>query len=182
MLHVLVLFTHHGLSGPGAMDLSAPIARGGPGWTIALDVMPGTPLEAVQGALRDAAERPGAPHLARIAPGLPARLVAAVARQAGLTDENPALNRVERKARNRLADALKGLVVPISGTLGWDAAEGTAGGLALGAVDRTTMAVRGRPGLFVCGELLDLDGPIGGLNFQAAFATGELAGVAAARG
>jgi hypothetical protein len=65
--------------------------------------------------------------------------------------------------------------VPIHGTLGWDKAEVTGGGLALDAVDRGSMQVKGHPGLYVFGELLDLQGPIGGLNFQAAFATGELA-------
>ena len=78
-------------------------------------------------------------------------------------------------------DALKGLRVPVEGTLGWDEAEVTGGGLALDAVDRRTMAVAGRPGLYVIGELLDLTGPIGGLNFQAAFATAEAAAAALLR-
>lgn len=172
-----VLFTHHGLSGPGAMDLSAHVARSPGLWTVAVDLLPHRGLDAVRAALVEAAGRPGAPHLARIVgETIPARLLAAVARQAGLDDENPALNRVDRKARNRLADALKGLRVPVAGTLGWDKAEVTAGGLALSQVDRRTMQVKGRPGLYVFGELLDLTGPIGGLNFQAAFATAELAG------
>ena len=78
-------------------------------------------------------------------------------------------------------EALKGLVLPIEGTLGFDRAEVTAGGLDLGEVDPRTMAVNRLPGLYVLGELLDLDGPIGGLNFQAAFACAELAGRAACR-
>lgn len=176
-----VLFTHRGLSGPGAMDLSAHVARGGGGWQVALDLLPRWDLDRLRAELLDAAGRPGAPRLARITEGLPARLVAAACRQAGIEEDNPALHRVERKARNRLADALKGLVVPIAGTLGWDHAEVTAGGLALSEVDRTTLEVRRYPGLYVIGELLDLTGPIGGLNFQAAFATGEVAGRHAAR-
>ncbi|MEQ1572567.1 MAG: NAD(P)/FAD-dependent oxidoreductase, partial [Myxococcota bacterium] len=107
------------------------------------------------------------------------RILAAVARQAGSDEDNPPLHRVDRKTRNRWVDALKGLRVPISGTLGWDEAEVTAGGLALGEVDPATMAVRRHPGLYVFGELLDLTGPIGGLNFQLAFATAELAARAA---
>jgi predicted flavoprotein YhiN len=80
-----------------------------------------------------------------------------------------------------LVDALKGLLVPVSGTLGWDEAEVTGGGLALSEVDPHTLEVRRHPGLYVFGELLDLTGPIGGLSFQAAFATAALAARHAAR-
>ena len=82
---------------------------------------------------------------------------------------------MDRRRRNLLVDALKGLRVPVSGTLSWDAAEVTAGGLHLDELEPRTLAVHRHPGLYVAGELLDLTGPIGGLNFQAAFATAELA-------
>jgi predicted Rossmann fold flavoprotein len=183
-----VVFTHQGLSGPGAMDLSEPVARAGAEgsaarFAIALDLVPERSLDAVRADLVEGAMRKGAPRLANVVGGgVPARLLAAAARQAGLDDDNPALHRVDRKARNRLADALKGLLVPVSGTLGWDQAEVTAGGLALHEVDPLTLAVRRHPGLYVFGEILDLTGPIGGLNFQAAFATAELAGRAVAAG
>ena len=176
-----VLFTHHGLSGPGAMDLSSHVARAalaGPvrGWTVAIDTLPHRGQEDLRQALVDGSRAPGGPHLARVlGEALPARLMAAVCRQAGLSGENPPLHQVDRSARNRLVDALKGLRVPVSGTLGWDKAEVTAGGLALDEVSRTTMAVKRHPGLYAFGELLDLSGPIGGLNFQAAFATADLA-------
>ncbi len=177
-----VVFTHTGISGPGAMDLSAPVARAAlsgstAGWTLALDLLPHVEQEKLRAELLEAAGRPGGPHLARvIGERIPARLLAAVTRQAGIEDDNPPLNRVDRKARNKLVDALKGLRVPISGTLGWDKAEVTAGGLALSEVERTTMRVKKYPHLWAFGEILDMSGPIGGLSFQAAFATGELAG------
>ena len=60
--------------------------------------------------------------------------------------------------------------------LGFGRAEVTAGGVALDEVDSRTMESKIVPGLYVAGELLDLDGPIGGYNFQAAFSTGVLAG------
>ena len=69
--------------------------------------------------------------------------------------------------------------MPVAKSLGYDHAEVTRGGVALAEVDPRTMQSRLRPGLFVCGELLDVDGPIGGFNFQAAFATGRLAGLSA---
>lgn len=182
-----VLFTHHGLSGPGAMDLSVHVAHAARvgstrGWTVAIDLLPESDLDALRALLTEAASRPGAPHLARtLHDGLPGRILAAVTAQAGLDDPNPPLNKVDRRTRNRLADALKGLRVPVSGTLGWDKAEVTGGGLALTEVERTTLEVARHPGLYVFGELLDLTGPIGGLNFQAAFATANLAARHAAR-
>ncbi|MCK6526789.1 aminoacetone oxidase family FAD-binding enzyme [Myxococcota bacterium] len=187
-----VVFTHHGLSGPGAMDLSEPVARaeaasrreGTPvqPLDLALDLLPDLHADALQALLIEAAERRGAPTLASVLPGeIPRRLLAAAASQAGLPESNPRAQRLDRAARGRLVEALKGLRVPVDGTLGWGEAEVTAGGLALEEVDRRTMGVRRHPGLYALGELLDLSGPIGGLNFQAAFATAELAGLAAAR-
>lgn len=76
---------------------------------------------------------------------------------------------------------LKALRVPINGTLGFTKAEVTAGGLALHQVDRKTMQVHGHPGLYVFGELLDLTGPIGGFNFQAAWSTAQLAAESVAK-
>ncbi|MBL8863367.1 MAG: aminoacetone oxidase family FAD-binding enzyme [Planctomycetes bacterium] len=186
-----VLFTHRGVSGPGAMDLSEPVARaraaadrGGPPVALALrvDLLPDVTSDALRELLLAAAARPGSPPLSRVLPcEVPRRLLEAVVRQAGVRESDPRANQIERAARARLLDALKGLTIPVDGTLGFDWAEVTAGGLALGEVDPGSLAVKRHPGLFVIGELLDLQGPIGGLNFQAAFATAELAGVAAAR-
>ena len=64
----------------------------------------------------------------------------------------------------------------ISGTRGFAKAEVTAGGVSLDEVDSSTMQSKLVPGLYLAGEVLDLDGPIGGYNFQAAFSTGWLAG------
>jgi predicted flavoprotein YhiN len=113
---------------------------------------------------------------------IPRRLLFAVTRQAGLGREvDPRPNQLDKQARHALGETLKGLSVPIDGTLGFDLAEVTAGGLALTHVDPGTVSVRGQTGLYACGEILDLTGPIGGLNFQAAFATAELAARAAAK-
>ena len=176
-----VVFTHRGLSGPGAMDLSVHLARAhhdgnAQGWHVALDLLPQVSMDALRHQLAEAARAPGAPRLVRvIGPGVPSRLLQAVTRQAGLEESNPALNVVNKKRRNKLVDALKGLLVPVHGTLSWNKAEVTGGGLDLTLVNRRTMEVRSLPGLYVFGELLDFTGPIGGLNFQAAFATANLA-------
>ena len=66
--------------------------------------------------------------------------------------------------------------LPLRGTLGFAKAEVTAGGIALDEVDSRTMQSKLVPELYLAGEVLDLDGPIGGYNFQAAWSTGWLAG------
>lgn len=188
-----VLFTHRGVSGPGAMDLSVHVARAqalamkrheaAPSFTLELDLFPDLSREAMREHLIECAGRPGAPSLSRVLPvSLPRRLVQAVARQAGLLEIDPRVNGLDRATRHVLVESLKSLSVPVYGTLGFDLAEVTAGGLALTHVDPGTMRVRGFDNLYACGEILDLAGPIGGLNFQAAFATAELAALDAIRG
>ena len=70
----------------------------------------------------------------------------------------------------------QGTAIPITGTRGFAKAEVTAGGVRLDEIDSRTMQSKLVPGLYFAGEILDLDGPIGGYNFQAAFSTGVLAG------
>ena len=172
-----VLFTHFGLSGPGAMDVSVHVARHSGALHFAcLDLAPEIDREALRTLLVKKASAPGAPRWKHALPvELPRRLRETVAQQAGLSDPNPRMNGLSKSERHALVETLKGLRVPIHGTLGYDKAEVTAGGLALEEVDPGTMQLKRHPNLFVFGELLDLDGPIGGLNFQAAFATAELA-------
>ncbi len=177
-----VLFTHQGLSGPGAMDLSEPVARDpAGGWRIALDCAPQATAEELHRALIDEARRKGGGSLSAVLPALPRRLLAALARQAGLPEAKPSLEQLSKPRRTALVAALKGLEVPVDGTLGFRKAEVTAGGVALDEVDRKTMECKRVPGLYLFGEILDLAGPIGGLNFQSAFATAHLAALAATR-
>lgn len=185
-----VLFTHKGVSGPGAMDLSEPVARARASaertrapvaLALRVDLAPDLTTDALRALIQDAGARTGGPTLSRVLPfEVPRRLLEAAAREARLREPDPRVNQLEREARTRLVDALKGLTVPVDDTLGYEQAEVTAGGLALHEVDAGSMRVKKHAGLHVVGELLDLQGPIGGLNFQAAFATAELAGRAVA--
>lgn len=186
-----IVFTHHGVSGPGAMDLSAPVARAvheapAAAFELRLDLAPDVSRDELRAALIAAAGRRGrAPALTSfvgelVPEGLPRRLAAAVVRAAG-ADVELRLDALSKPGRHALVESLKGLTVPIDGTLGFERAEVTSGGLALDAVDPGSMRVRGVPGLHVFGEVLDLAGPIGGLNFQSAFATAEVAARAATR-
>ncbi|QDU67503.1 NAD(P)/FAD-dependent oxidoreductase [Engelhardtia mirabilis] len=179
-----VVFTHQGLSGPGAMDLSEPVARYeaggriGPLPRLALDLAPDLGRDELRALLLDAATAKGAPRLSRaLGLELPKRLRAQIAASAGLDELDPRVGHITKAQRHELIETLKGLQVPVDGTLGYDKAEVTAGGLALKVVDPNTLGVRGHPGLHVFGELLDIQGPIGGLNFQAAWSTAELAAI-----
>ena len=182
-----VVFTHLGVSGPGAMDLSEPVAReesraeregrAPRRHEVVLDLVPASEREPLRARLLAAAALPGAPLLEGWLAGdlaLPRRLVERVLSQAGVAVDTR-VNALARESRHELIEALKGLRVPVNGTLGLDHAEVTAGGLALEALDAGTMRVKGVEGLWCFGEVIDLAGPIGGLNFQAAFATAELA-------
>ncbi|MCA9002964.1 MAG: NAD(P)/FAD-dependent oxidoreductase, partial [Planctomycetes bacterium] len=181
-----VLFTHKGLSGPGAMDLSGHVDAGqhehpDAEYTVLLDLLPDHSPEEIRSLLVEGAGQSGRPSIGALLPiSLPRRLLAQVAMAAGLPPEiikRGALPSMSKAARHEFISSLKALPVRINGTLGFDAAEVTRGGLALKHVNPRTMQVNGHEGLYVFGELLDLDGPIGGLNFQAAFATAELAGL-----
>lgn len=85
------------------------------------------------------------------------------------------LAELPKRGRLRLIDGLKRLRVPLAGTRGYAKAEVTAGGICRQEVNPHTLESRLAPGLFFAGEILDVDGPIGGFNFQAAFATGHTA-------
>jgi hypothetical protein len=80
------------------------------------------------------------------------------------------LARLTREERRRIAHAMTALELPIRGTRGYSFAEVTAGGVSLAEINPATMESRVCPGLFLVGEVLDVDGRIGGFNFQWAWA------------
>ncbi len=171
------LFTHRGWSGPALLDLSHWAVRsrlaGGPRQPI---VVRWTDWDeaAWEEALRGARGRVGA----LLARRLPDRLAALLLAEAGVPADRaaPQLRRAERKS---LAAALARYPLPWTGDGGYARAEVTGGGVALSEVEPRTLESRRHPGLFLCGELLDAFGPIGGHNFSWAWATGRLAGLGA---
>jgi len=112
---------------------------------------------------------------------LPRRLAEALLLEARVPAERP-LAQFSKAEMARLLESLTATRLPVAGTRGFDHAEVTRGGVPLTEVDPKTLESRVVADLFVAGELLDLDGPIGGYNFSAAFATGALAGRCAAGG
>jgi predicted flavoprotein YhiN len=91
--------------------------------------------------------------------------------------ENLTLAELPKNSRQQLIEHLKRLRVPLSGTRGYAKAEVTSGGVSTDEVNPRSLESRIAPGLFLAGEILDIDGPIGGFNFQAAFSTGHSAGL-----
>ena len=176
-----LLFTHFGLSGPAPMNASG-IVTAQPhagGWSASCDFAPDVTAESLAAALAAAAQDLGKRTATSwLADLLPRRLAEALASHAGVSGERR-LAELSKADRAALVAAIKSTAVPIAGTQGFKKAEVTAGGVDLREVDSRTMASKLCPGLFFAGEILDLDGPIGGYNFQAAFSTGALAGDAA---
>ncbi|MFO0912688.1 MAG: NAD(P)/FAD-dependent oxidoreductase [Pirellulales bacterium] len=173
-----LLFTHVGVSGPVVMDVSRAVSRVSPDQSLVLrcDFLPGEPLDQTMAWVRTAAAEEGRrPVAAVLSTRWPRRLVelAMSERRVPIDRRGADLSKVELR---ELVEFLRQLELPVRGTLGFAKAEVTAGGVSLREVSSQTMGSKLIPGLFLAGEVLDLDGPIGGFNFQAAFSTGYLAG------
>lgn len=176
-----LLFTHFGLSGPLVLDMSrhwiAASRKGQP--SLHLSVLPGSSGPALDDLLRDAAERHPRERVSRfLARTLPDRLAEALVEETA-GGQSPVLGQLRREQRKSLATSLTELRLPVTGDRGFAYAEVTAGGIPLDEIDTTSMESRRTPGLFLCGEICDVDGRIGGYNFQWAWASGRLAGRAA---
>jgi predicted Rossmann fold flavoprotein len=175
-----LLFAHFGLSGPVILDVSR-VVSGHPSPAslhLELDFLPSIKDVELEESLRRESLAQGKKLLAvLLAERLPRRLCDALLLQGNFAIDRKAAA-LSRSDRSRLTAMLKKLRVPICGTLGFGKAEVTAGGLALDEIDSRNMQSKHVPNLYFAGEILDLDGPIGGFNFQAAWSTGWLAGSA----
>lgn len=184
-----LLWTHFGLSGPLVLDasrhwLAAKLAGQTPQWTLSLlpEVVFET-LEAILIRLADAQPRLALRQVFDAVPELaplPQKVALALLSWLKLDGGVP-LAQLRREERRKLVHALTALPLPVEQDRGWNYAEVTAGGVPLSEVNWRTMESRLVPGLHLTGEILDLDGRIGGFNFQWAWATGSLAGRAAAQ-
>jgi hypothetical protein len=172
------LFTHFGVSGPVVLDVSRAISGYSPAQRLILqcDLLPGAEQEELDAQIAAQSVSAGGRQVAVILDGrLPRRLADTLLEQIEVphTRRGAELSKGERR---RLVMAIKQWPIPVAGTMGFRKAEVTAGGVALDEVDSRNMQSKIVPGLYFAGELLDLDGPIGGYNFQSAFSTGYLAG------
>lgn len=179
-----LLWTHFGVSGPVVLNASRHWLRAADeGRTVALTVnfCPGRSFEQVDaGWTALANERPKASVQTTLATMVPASVAEALLTALHI-DGTRGLAHFTREDRRRLAHGLLAWPLPVVGTRGYNFAEVTAGGVALTEINPATMESRVCPGLYLVGEVLDVDGRIGGFNFQWAWSSGHVAGTALAR-
>lgn len=171
-----VQFTEKGVSGPAIFEISRAASCGGEGQTVTLDLL----------------REHGAPEFLaflqtrrKLAPALPCeevltgtvhnRVGKMLLRYAGIPGARP-LGDVTDSELKALVRAAKGFALPVRGTESFESAQVTAGGICTGEFDPVTMGSRLVPGLYACGEVLDIDGDCGGYNLQWAWASGRAAG------
>jgi predicted Rossmann fold flavoprotein len=164
-----MLMTHFGVSGPVVLDISRHwiAARG----RLFANFLPGETFESLDRRLV-AIRNPRATISSVLRGSVPERVLEKLA---------PAepIARLPREVRRNVVRDLVELEIPVTGDRGFDYAEVTAGGVPLDEIDLRTMRSRIVPSVFLCGEILDVDGKIGGYNFQWAWASGRLAGMGA---
>ncbi|MEM9345216.1 MAG: aminoacetone oxidase family FAD-binding enzyme [Planctomycetota bacterium] len=179
-----MLLAHFGVTGPAAMDMSRHLrdyVEEAPR-RLTANVLPGKTFEKLDQQLLDAAQQqPKRTLTSLLKQHLPDRFAEALLdRHLGIGLDLP-LAQLSKDDRKALCHALTALPLPIDGDRGYKYAEVTAGGVPMNEVQTATMASKQCGGLYLCGEILDVDGRIGGYNFQWAWCTGRLAGIAAAR-
>lgn len=179
-----LLFTHFGVSGPVALNLARHWHRaaleGRPGAVVAGFLPGGGFAEAEAALLALALARPRAGLQSALASLLPASLAAALVEGLGL-DGGCQLAQLPREARRAAAHALAEWPLAVRDSRGYGFAEATAGGIPLEEIDPATLESRRCPGLQLVGEMLDVDGRIGGFNFQWAWSSAFVAARGLAR-
>ncbi len=172
-------FTEYGLSGPVIFEISRDVCQGEGGWKCRLDFLPEVSREELAGELlrRKSTRLPVSELLTGI---LHNRLGRVLTQAAGIGGNGPAAEVSEDSLWN-LAETVKGFEVSLTEPLGMDSAQVTAGGVLTSEFNPDTMESRLVPGLFACGEVLDVDGDCGGYNLQWAWSSGRLAGEHAGR-
>jgi predicted Rossmann fold flavoprotein len=173
-----VLFAHFGLTGPAILDVSRAVSRHSSPTTLLLqcDFLPEINQQELAQMLQQECQAAPRKQLSVIlARWIPHRLAESLVEIAQLSPDLRAAE-LSKRQRQDLVTMVKRQPIPVAGTMGFRKAEVTSGGVSLDEVDSRTMESRLVKNLLFAGELLDLDGPIGGYNFHAAFSTGWLAG------
>jgi predicted Rossmann fold flavoprotein len=180
-----LLWTHFGISGPAVLNASRHWLRArleGRRVRITASFVPGERFEQIDARLSALARERARASVATVLAGgrLPAAVVAEVLRQAAI-DGEAVMAHLTRDRRRRLAHLLSEWPFDVVDSRGYNYAEVTAGGVALDEIDPATMASRKCAGLFLVGEILDVDGRIGGFNFQWAWSGARAAAEGLAR-
>ena len=170
-----VLFTEYGVSGPAIFDLSRSVSAGGSDLSCLLNFFPDWEEAEVLHWLSQRQAAMAAHEASTLLTGsCHTRLGQMICKSAGFTNQRAA--GLTRDDLRRIARQATHFALPITGTCGFDQAQVTAGGLDTTEFDPRTLQSRLVPGLYACGELLDIDGDCGGYNLQWAWSSGRLAG------
>ena len=166
-----VQFTQYGLSGPVIFEVSRDVGQGSGNWKCILDLLPEISEDDLRKELFRRLETGWAAE--ELLTGiLHNRLGRVVARRAGVKTDRD----LSAGAMETVAELVKAFPVSITEPMGMDSAQVTAGGIRTEEFDPETMESRLVPGLYACGEVLDIDGACGGYNLQWAWSSGRLAG------
>jgi predicted Rossmann fold flavoprotein len=179
-----LLWTHFGISGPVALNMSRHWHRADldrqPA-SVLLNLLPGETFESVERWwLQQEHLRPRTRVVTVLATRVPSAVAEAWVDRAAIATE-ATMAHLDRGARRRLLRAVVETVLPVTGSRGYSYAEVTAGGVPLDEVDPATMQSLRCPRLYLVGEILDVDGRLGGFNFQWAWSTAWVAAQAIAR-
>lgn len=173
------LFTHQGFSGPVALDISRHwLAAPAKTRQIFVNFLPTEDDQSFEALLQN--EQDGNPKRSLkhfLASLLPERLAAALLLKLNF-DGHKALNQVTKEVRRKVVTLVTQYPLAVTGVIGYSKAEVTAGGIDVSQIDAKTLESVFQPGLFFAGEILDVDGRIGGFNFQWAWASGHAVGSA----
>jgi predicted Rossmann fold flavoprotein len=173
-----LLFAHFGVTGPAAMDISRTVS-GHPTpreLTLDCDLLPDWRENRLEETIAEECLSGGKRTVSSLLDAwVPHRVGEIVLGRADIDPERR-LAELSKAERRRIVQGIKHFLISVEGTLGFRKAEVTSGGVSLEEVDSRSMESKKRPHLYFAGELLDLDGPIGGYNLQIALSTGFLAG------
>ncbi len=169
-------FTEYGLSGPVIFEVSRDVCQGSGQWTARLNFLPGKEKNWLYKELCNRRER-NLPVQELLTGILHNRLGRVLTQAAGIRAQWA--SQLNDNELNAVCDAVFAFDVSLTEPMGMDSAQVTAGGVVTSEFDPATMESRIVPGLYACGEVLDIDGDCGGYNLQWAWSSGHLAGQAA---
>lgn len=179
-----VLFTDFGLSGPAVFDVSraCAVACAETGSAVlGLDFLPGLGMdELIYELQRRCCEFPGRTMEDFLIGIFHRRIGFSIVKSAGISPLSIKCGSLTEGQIRLLAETIKNLKVKVYDTLSWQHAQVTAGGIEFDGIDKNTLESLYIPGLYFCGEVLDVDGDCGGYNLQWAWTSGHIAGISAA--
>ena len=172
-----LVFTHQGISGPAALNLSRDVGERLPYGpvTLSLDLLPKENLEALDGRLREAIAAESNRKIRNVLSSLISSGLAQIVLDEARIDGDTPANSVTREQRIALGAAIKGIPLSVKRRLGFEKAIIASGGVELTEIDTKTMRSRIIDNLYVIGDLLNIDRPSGGYSLQLCWTTATVA-------